>query len=235
MWGRVRSPINYVMLVHDAPQHQAHSVDNDFDYNFDNNTVSLVNATFDKWCQKNNVPLCNRYNNERAVEAIETLQSKRFPYLRYSMFDDEFHLYTGKAFGERSFEKSLETYKCFMAQWKGEIDPVGEIKLFDIPSFLFVPNTEQERFEKYVKEKGYLNRPITKAEKGDLLNFVTKKLRIRQKKDKTKPYVDLAKAIKDLGYKITECSKHKGTALYGFYNLERVDLPIAGEDWEDTI
>ena len=48
MWGRIRSPIHYVMLVYDAPQHQAISVDKDFDFGFDINAVKLVNEIFDK-------------------------------------------------------------------------------------------------------------------------------------------------------------------------------------------
>lgn len=240
MWGRVRSPINYVMLVYDAPQHQVVSVDKDFDFGFDTNAVKLVNEIFDKWCEKHDIPQKNRYQNKKAAEKIEMLHEKRFPYIRYSTHDDKFHLYKGKALGLRSFEKSKNYYEYYIEEWKkdacGErfsndnLDPI-----FPIKSFIVIPRDNSERFEKYAQEKGYFNRPITREEKQELLDYVNNVLRMRQKKDKSKLYADLPRAIKELGFKVTECSKHKGSQLYGLFRLERIEPIISGGDLDDSI
>lgn len=240
MWGRVRSPINYVMLVYDAPQHQAVSVDKDFDFGFDTNAVKLVNEIFDKWCENHDIPKKNRYQNKKAAEKIEMLHEKRFPYMRYSTHDDKFHLYKGKVLGLRSFEKSKNYYEYYIEEWKkvarGErfsndnLDPI-----FPIKSFIVIPRDNSERFEEYAQEKGYFNRPITREEKQELLDYVNNELRMRQKKDKSKPYTDLPRAIKELGFKVTECSKHKASQLYGLFRLERIEPISSGGDWDDSI
>ncbi len=240
MWGRVRSPINYVMLVYDTPQHQAVFVDKDFDFEFDTNAVKLVNAIFDKWCEKHEIPQKNRYQNKKAAEKIEMLHEKRFPYMRYSTHDDKFHLYKGKTFGLRSFEKSKNYYEYYIEEWKkealggwGSNDNLEQI--FPIKSFIFLPLENSNRFEKYAQEKGYFNRPITREEKQELLDYVNNVLRMRQKKDKSKPHTDLPRAIKELGFKTTECSKHKGSPLYGLFKLERIEPIVSGGDLDDSI
>lgn len=240
MWGRVRSPINYAMLIYDAPQHQVVSVDKDFDFGFDTNAVKLVNENFDKWCEKHEISLKNRYQNKKAEEKIEMLHEKRFPYMRYSTHDDKFHLYNGKVFGLRSFEKSKNYYEYYIEEWKKDArgERFGNDNLepiFPIKSFIVIPRENAERFEEYAQEKGYLNRPISKDEKQELLDYVNNILRMRQKKDKNKPYSDLPRAIRELGFKITECSKHKGSSLYGFYKLERIEQTTLGGDLDDTI
>ena len=168
------------------------------------------------------------------------LHEKRFPYMRYSTFDDKFHLYKGKALGLRSYNKSKNYYEHYMEEWLKDARGEGysnEIlePIFPIKSYIIVPQNNAERFEQYATEKGYLNRPITKDEKQDLLDFVNNELRMRQKKNKMKPYEDLSKAIKELEYKITECSKHKGSSQYGLYRLEHIEPILLGEDWDDTI
>lgn len=239
MWGRVRSPINYTMLVYDAPQHQVISVDKDFDFGFDTNAVKLVNEIFDKWCEKHKIPPKNRYQNKKATEKIEMLHEKRFPYMRYSTYDDKFHLYKGKSFGLQSFENSKNYYEHYIEEWKrdarGErfsndnLDPI-----FSIKSFIVIPRDNSERFEQYAQEKGYFDRNITREEKEDLLDFVNNVLRIRQKKDKSKPYTDL-RVIKEFGFKVSECSKHKGSPLYGLFKLERIEPVVSGGDLDDII
>ena len=57
MWGRVRSPYDRVMLVYDAPQHYAISIERDFDHAFDIAAVNTINTVFDEWCQTQNIPL----------------------------------------------------------------------------------------------------------------------------------------------------------------------------------
>ena len=228
------------MLVYDAPQHPVISIDKDFDFDFDANTVSLVNKMFDKWCEKHNIPLNNRYKNKEAAEKIEMLHEKRFPYIRYSTYDDKFHLYKGREFGLRSFEKSKRHYEHYVEEWekfvRGEIYSDEQVDpIFPIASYIFIPQSNKERFEQYAKTKGYFDRAITKEEKQDLLDYVNNVLRIRQKKDKSKIYTDLAKAIKELGFKVSECSKHKGSALYGLYKLERIEPIISEGDLDDSI
>jgi hypothetical protein len=240
MWGRVRSPINYTMLVYDAPQHQAIAVDKDFDFCFDKNAVNLVNEIFDKWCEKHEIPTKNRYQNKQAVDKIEMLHEKRFPYVRYSTHDDKFHLYVGKYFGLRSYEKSKNFYEGYIEQWKKEAleeDYYNEYlePMFPIASHIIIPRNNKERFDKYAQEKGYFDRPISKEEKQELLDFVNNVLRMRQKKDKTKPYKDLPRAIKEFGLKVVECSRHKGAPLYGFYKLESIEPLISGGDLDDSI
>ena len=240
MWGRVRSPINYAILVHDAPQHQVISVDQDFDFGFDTSAVKLVNEIFDKWCTKHEIPPKNRYQNKKAAEKIEMLHEKRFPYMRYSTYDDKFYLYKGKVFGLRSFEKSKNYYKYYIKEWlkdaRGERYSNDNLEpIFPITSYIFIPHNNAERFEQYIAEKGYLNRPITKAEKQELLDYVNDELRMRQKKDKSKPYTDLPRAIKELGFKVTECSKHKGSSSYGLFKLERIEPIASGGDLDDSI
>ena len=168
------------------------------------------------------------------------LHEKRFPYMRYSTHDDKFHLYKGRVLGLRSFEKSKNYYEYYIEEWKKDVrgerfsndnlDPI-----FPIKSFIVIPRDNSERFEEYAQEKGYFNRPITREEKQELLDFVNNVLRMRQKKDKSKPYTDLLKAIKELGFKTTECSKHKGSSSYGMFRLERIVPIISGGDLDDSI
>lgn len=70
--------------------------------------------------------------------------------------------------------------------------------IFPIKSFIVIPRENAERFEEYAQEKGYFNRPISKDEKQELLDYVNNILRMRQKKDKNKPYSDLPRAIREL-------------------------------------
>lgn len=240
MWGRVRSPMHYTMLIYDASQHQVVSADNDFDFDFDANALKLVNEIFDKWCAKHDIPQKNRYQNSKAAEKIEMLHEKRFPYMRYSTHDDKFHLYKGKVFGLRSFEKSKNYYEYYIDEWKkdarGERFSNDNLEpIFPIKSFIVIPRENAERFEEYAQEKGYFNRPITREEKQELLDYVNNVLRMRQKKNKSKSYTDLPRAIKELGFKVTECSKHKGSALYGLFNLERIEQTFSGGALDDSI
>lgn len=239
MWGRVRSPIHYSMLVYDATQHQSISVDKDFDFDFDETAVNLVNDMFDKWCEKHDIPQKNRYQNKKAAEKIEMLHEKRFPYMRYSTHDDRFHLYKGKVLGLRSFEKSKNYYEYYIEEWlkdaRGEysdnyLEPIFPM----IDSYIMISQSKEERFEQYAREKGYFDRDITKAEKQDLLGFINNVLRIRQKKDKSKPYGDL-RIIKEWGFKVSECSKHKGSPSYGLFKLERIEPIVSGGDMDDSI
>ena len=236
MWGRVRSPINRFMLVYDASQHQAITVDQDFDFAFDVNAVKLTNAIFDKWCEKHDIPPKNRYQNKEAAEKIEMLQEQRFPYLRYSAYDDKFHLYRGKILGLKNFDESVKYFERHVREWLGEqYDNENLRSPFPIESVLYTTSSKKERFEAYAKGKGYFDRPISKEERTDLLNFVNKDLRLRQKKNKSKPYTDLSKAIKEFGWKISECSKHRGTELYGCYRLETITPITSGGDLESAI
>ena len=107
--------------------------------------------------------------------------------------------------------------------------------IFPIKSFIVIPSDNGERFEQYAQEKGYFDRPITREEKQELPDYVNNVLRMRQKKDKSNPYSDLPRAIKELGFKITECSKHKGSSMYGFFKLERIEQTTSGGDLDDTI
>ena len=168
------------------------------------------------------------------------LHEKRFPYMKYSTHDDKFHLYKGKVLGLRSFEKSKNYYEYYIEEWKK--DARGErfsndnlAPIFPIKSFIVISRDNSERFEEYAQEKGYFNRPITREEKQELLDYVNNVLRMRQKKDKSKLYTDLPRAIKELGFKVTECSKHKGSSLYGLFKLERIEPIVSGGDLDDSI
>lgn len=239
MWGRVRSAINKVFLVYDAPQHQMVSVNKDFDVGFDMNALKLINEIFDKWCDKHDIPLKNRYKNKMAAEKIEMLHEKRFPYVRYSIYDDKFEWYRGKILGLRSYEESIIKYNNYIENWKdnscGEYYISENLEpLFPMHACLYIPHDNITQFERYIQEKGFLDKPLSPEDRQEILDFVNNELRMRQKKNK-QPYVNLARAIKGLGYKLSECSKHKESPLYGYYRLERAEQTITGEDWEDTI
>ena len=168
------------------------------------------------------------------------LHEKRFPYMRYSTHDDKFHLYKGKVLGLRSFEKSKNYYEYYIEEWlkdtRGErfsndnLDPIFPM----IDSYIVITQSKEERFEQYAREKGYFDRLITKDEKQDLLNFINNVLRMRQKKYRSKTYANL-RVIREWGFKVSECSKHKGSSSYGLFRLERIEPIISGGDLDDSI
>ena len=236
MWGRVRSKINSVSIVYDAQQHQSYSVEQDINYFMNRTLLKNINNAFNKWCSKNNYPLTNRYQDKKILPEIKKLQETSFIYIRYSTHDDKFHIYKGKILGIKSFHESVIYLKKYYDELLGNsYSNECTESPFPVPTYLILPPDKKNQFIEYINEKGYTSRPITKEERQDLLNFVNDTLKLRQKKNKFKPYTDVSKAIRQFGYELKECSKHKGSKLYGYYNLKKIEKATTEGDLDIAI
>ena len=239
MWGRVRnglsasaedkSPINKVAIIYDAPQHSKVDCNKDYSFILSNNCIDNVNASFDQWCKKNNLPLINRRNNNHTRKKIQDTVDL-FPYLRYSYVNDKFCLYTGKVLGQKSFADSVDNFKVYVTEWLGEPIAQWSHPPFSIESFLIMPPKQIDNFEDYVIEKGFLaGKPLSPQAQKEMLDFVSNVLMVRQKSDVTKKYTQLSKAIKTFGYTLKTCSHHNDSPLYGYCELIKTSPDDLGE------
>jgi len=225
MWGRVRTHSPETTIIHNANQHARINLNLDFDYRFDLDNLELIQEYFDNWCGNNGIMRGNRFLNKKSCNKIEQLHEKRFPYIRYSPVDDKLILYAGKIAGEKDFYNSIDIFQDYVVDLIAEkydniqIDsnPFG----FDIPTDIINPPTKLQLFESYIKEKGYLDNPMSPADQDDLLYFISKKLHVRQERT-LKAYTRLGSAVKKLGYTTEECTKHTDNPLYGYYYLKKI-------------
>lgn len=221
MWGRIRSGLNKTTLVYDAVQHPQKDVMFSFDYGFDFKHIKEINLTFDKWCVIHDIYDKNRYHNEMAKKQIDYIASTKFPYLRYSTYNNKFVLYKGRIEGEKQYYNDNQNFNSFFENEMYLNEKNLKFFFKDIPIKFNEAKNKIILFEEYINSKGYLDRPITKAEKEDLLKYITLTLNIKQK-DNGKPYKYLSKPLKFLGYKLKEKGKNKVDKSYGTYILEKI-------------
>ena len=233
MWGRIRhglnqhgnesiSPTNKVVIVYDATQHPAFYFNTEFSALLSENCIDSVNKIFNRWCSINSLPLTNRTHNSETKKKIDEIISQ-FTFLRYSIVNDKFYMYKGKMLGVQSFAKSVDNFKAYVSEWKGE--PTGEICVapFSIKSFLIMPPQRAEKFEDYLREKEFLNGTlISPQQQKEMLDFISDVLMVRQKSDITKKYTNLSKAIATLEYKLKYHSHNKNSNLYGWAELVKI-------------
>lgn len=231
MFGRVRSPISQAVVVTDAKQHVSVFTEDEFDYLFVKAWKEHINTTFDLWCVLNDLPLKNRLHDEKTRKRISIMESRSFPYLRYSPCEEKFVFYRGKIAGEESFAKSVEYLRRFFAEQYGEINAGGLENPFKIPLRKFKPFTKEQKFESYIKDKGFENeKPINREEQAELLRYVSDVLRIRPKANPQNRYKNLNDALKLLGYEAVECAKDKKKPLYGYRKLRRIKYAVIDDE-----
>ena len=209
MWGRVRKGVNEIFIVDDASQHDSEYPEKNLNYIIDKDQRNNINKLFDEWCSLHSIKTEDRYYNKFVKKHIEDLNLK-FPFLKYSIYDNKFRFYKGKEFGMKSFKVSLDRYddyKAYRLGYKNFANPIESP--FEVETRIVDVIDDKDLFEDHISNLGYTDTtPLTKEKQNELLQFLTENLLIRQKNDNSKVYTVLAKAVNEFGYELKECSKH---------------------------
>lgn len=247
MWGRIRegrtqledqncSPINQLVLIDDASQHQTIYCDSDWRMMLSAACKDTVNAVLNQWCVANNIDRKECWSNPIGKAAILDMQ-KMFLGLRFSITNNRFLEYKGRFLGLRSYAKSVDRFEDYITfQLGGSPMPLVVERPFDIPSLFLMPPDRQEQFDNYIREKGFLNGiSLSPQDQKEMLDYLSDTLMVRQKSNPTRKYSTLAKAISEFGYTLKACSKHPTSKLYGYYRLVRVSDIDVGGVFDDAI
>ena len=216
MWGRVRSFVAEVSIIIDARQHMPVDVTRNFDYTFETAVTDNVNEHFKNWCKNNFIPDTDRLHNKKALSKITDFNNTKFSYLKYSPVDEQFHIYSGKIAGEKSFNDSLIKFKDLI----GDLHHFKSFNLytptpFGIKATIITPPSKRELFLSFARSMNAFNRPLSKKEQDKLHNYLTHKLNIRQPRG-DRPYIHFSQAVKQVDCTLKACAKNTKDKFYGY-------------------
>lgn len=240
MAGRVRKGLDWLVILYDSVQHSPKTTPLEIDIDYE--CVKPVNVAWQNYYGKND----DENDNDARQKDIEFVERK-FPNIRYNYFTNKFQFYEAREKGLAQADLDLKFIRDCVNSWFNEtyciLEEDGSFqktsgsdqfqKWFPYSSvFLEEEATRKEQLDHlrdtvrtFFEENSYLNRSLTKDEKGEMwerlksklseINYDWKRMKISEPRKQINPFLNKT------GFKIAEV---RGQRKGNCFQITEIDV-----------
>jgi len=221
MWGRVRCPLDKMIIVYNAEQYSRKYCSGEPEFLICKNCLEDVNEAFAQYLEKhkNSLEASEETILYRKATPFIEYAEKTFPYIRFDIVEENFKAYIGRVLGNRAYAEGLDNFDEYCRRRNQNPQVPVNFSIFEQEVYWRrgLENAEENddyitdllakrKLKRFLEDNGLLNVPINREAEEIIMNFIYEDIGIRTSTGGK--YSALNSALGRCGFRAVDTSHH---------------------------